>query len=87
MVWAPGHDKLAILYDGEVCLFDYLPEAARQAGKTFESMGGFVPTGRVPLEGFQVSDLDFWDAKTILAWGNLGLFKIDLAEATRRVHP
>lgn len=78
LAWAPERDKLAILYDDTIQFFDYLPDVAAKVAN-WKDKGGFVPLGpTIDLHGFEITDFAFWDQDTLLAWGELGLFKIDL---------
>lgn len=82
--WAPHEDQIAILYDGLIYAFKYLPDQAEYWREEFgersvyREMGGFLPIDQVDLAGFEIENLDFWDGQTLLAWGRVGLFEVKL---------
>ena len=88
LAWAADCDKLAVYYDEQVFLFEHSPQAEQRLREKmgehapYQGMGGFLPEGQVDLTGFRIHNLDFWDDNTLLVWGEIGLFKIDLREAT-----
>jgi hypothetical protein len=90
LAWAPDKDKLAVLSDDGnlISFYEYSPEGAKQMAHSIREKlnddtadpgtGDFIPVGSIDLIGFCIEDFDFWDKDTLLAWGKLGLFKIDL---------
>lgn len=64
--WSPEKDELAIL------LNDYLHVYR------IEAKGRFALSDLRNLEGFDFDHIDYWGGDTLLAWGQLGLFEIDL---------
>jgi len=82
MAWAPNTDKLAILYDHWFLLGE--PRFSKPHGPdALPAAFELVPYGRFDMTGYAISDFDFLDTQTLLAWGKLGLFKIDLRTAGR----
>ncbi|MCL5269949.1 MAG: hypothetical protein M1457_05185 [bacterium] len=83
MVWAPTGNRLAILYGGQALIYRYYPEYTirfpPQTNRPSEVKKDlFVVENGADLTGFEASDLAFWDDQTLLAWGDLGLFRISL---------
>lgn len=91
LAWAPQEDKLAFVYDGKLRLFRAggagEGQSAKETGKESgeEKRTKFMPAGVVDVAGSGIDTLAFWgdDNNTLLAWGKVGLFKIDLEKATR----
>ncbi|MCX7048958.1 MAG: hypothetical protein NTX50_26160 [Candidatus Sumerlaeota bacterium] len=86
MVWAPDRDRLARFHDDTIFVYDCSDELMYKtkeipSAPLFETPTNFLHSGIVFLPGFQIRNLDFWDADTIVAWGDLGMFRIDWKKA------
>ena len=65
--WATCKERAAFIYKGMLTLWDY--DEGRQA---------FREVKRIDLKGCQIQSMDFWDDQTLIAWGDLGVFRVDL---------
>jgi hypothetical protein len=87
LVWAPGGEMLAVLYDGSIKFYIHNPNAARQYREQFvdrnayQGMGDFLPYRGVDVSLFRIENMDFLDRKTLIAWGEYGLFRIEIEKA------
>lgn len=71
LAWAPGRDRLALVYDGWVEAYDIAPSGGE----------GKVEAKRCAsrdLSGLEINQIEFIDDETLLAWSSWGVYRIDL---------